>query len=277
METPESPLVSVEWLRSHMDDPNIIVADCRYDLFDHDLGAREYGQGHIPGAYFLHMEKELISPVKEHGGRHPIPDENSFTDSMNRIGLTNESLVVAYDNDGSGAARLWWLLNYYGHENVKILNGGYPHWVDSGYPVSTEVPENRTGNFVPSINKEILCTVDELKDLGNESKIVDSRTWERYIGKVEPIDFKAGHIPGAINIPYMDAIRDRAIFRDRNELETIYDKAGNQPVFYCGSGITSCVSFVASRIIGKNPRLYAGSFSDWISYPENEVATGEIP
>lgn len=274
---PDGPLVSVEWLKEHMDDSRLIVADCRYNLYDHELGAREYREGHIPGAYFLHMEKELISPVKEHGGRHPLPDMESFRDSMNRIGLTPDTTVVAYDNDGSGAARLWWLLLYYGHENVKILNGGYPLWVSTGFAVTSEIPEGRAGSFEPSVNRKLLCTVEELRNPDNDCTIVDSRAWERYIGKTEPIDFKAGHIPGAINIPYTDAIRDKAIFRNRDELERIYRKSGEKPVFYCGSGITSCVSFVAARILGKDPRLYAGSFSDWISYPENEVATGEAP
>ena len=274
---PEGPLVSIEWLRENLDDPKIIVADCRYNLYDHELGAREYSEGHIPGAYFCTMEKGLISPVREHGGRHPLPEKDNFRASMNRIGLTPDSTVVAYDNDGSGAARLWWLLLYFGHENVKILNGGYPLWVESGLPSSREVPGKKSGNFEPSVNHGLLCTVDELRDPGNDCTIVDSRAWERYIGKVEPIDFKAGHIPGAINIPYTDAIRDKAIFRSRDELEKIYSRSGEKPVFYCGSGITSCVSFVAARILGKDPRLYAGSFSDWISYPDNEVATGEAP
>ncbi len=274
---PEGPLVTVEWLEEHLDDPQLIVADCRYDLFDHELGAREYSEGHIPGAFFLHMEKELISPVKEHGGRHPLPEKDKFRDSMNRIGLTPDTTVVAYDNDGSGAARLWWLLLFYGHENVKILNGGYPLWVESGSPVSREVPEPKEGNFEPSVNPHLLCTVDELKNPDSDCTIVDSRAWKRYIGEVEPIDFKAGHIPGAINIPYTDAIQDKAVFRSRDELEKIYSRSGEKPVFYCGSGITSCVSFVAARILGKDPRLYAGSFSDWISYPENDVAVGEAP
>ncbi len=274
---PEGPLVSVKWLKEHLNDAKLIVADCRYNLFDHELGAREYAEGHIPGAYFLHMEKELISPVGEHGGRHPIPDMDSFRDSMNRIGLTGDTTVVAYDNDGSGAARLWWLLLYYGHEDVRILNGGFPLWEESGFPVSKEVPQSSFGDFKPSVNPSILCKVDELRNTDNDCTLVDSRAWERYIGKVEPIDFKAGHIPGAINIPYTEAIRDKAVFRDRDELEKIYRRSGERPVFYCGSGITSCVSFVAARILGKDPRLYAGSFSDWISYPENEVATGEAP
>lgn len=274
---PDGPLVTANWLKEHLDEPQLIVADCRYNLYDHELGSREYKEGHIPGAYFLHMEKELISPVKEHGGRHPLPEKEDFRNSMNRIGLTRDTTVVAYDNDGSGASRLWWLLLYFGHEKVRILNGGYPLWVESGFPVSREVPEAKKGNFEPYVNPHLLCTVDELKKPDNDCTIVDSRAWERYIGKVEPIDFKAGHIPGAINIPYTDAIRDKAIFRDREELEKIYRMSGQKPVFYCGSGITSCVSFVAARILGKDPRLYAGSFSDWISYPENEVATGDAP
>ncbi len=274
-ELPDDPFVSVQWLESHLNDPDYIIVDCRYNLFDHELGAREYHENHIPGAFFLHMEKDLTARVQEHGGRHPIPKPDSFRQSMNSIGLTPEKTVIAYDNDGSGAARLWWLLNYYGHDGVRILNGGYPLWVESGLPVTRDIPQRKEGNFVPVVNGQILSGVRDLKKLERGSIIVDSRTRERYLGEVEPIDFKAGHIPGAINIPYTKAIKEKALFKDRKELQEIFRDAGDFPVVYCGSGITSCVSFVALKSIGKDPKLYAGSWSDWISYEENGVATGD--
>ncbi len=274
---PEGPLVSIEWLTNHLNDPDYIIIDCRYDLFDKELGAREYGESHIPGAFFLHMEKALTGKVESHGGRHPIPKPERFMEAMNSVGLSPEKTVIGYDNDGSGASRLWWLLNYYGHKNVRILNGGYPLWVESGFPVTKEVPEPKKGSFVPVVNEQILTGVEDLKKLEPGSKIVDSRARERYLGNVEPIDFKAGHIPGAINIPYTEAIEGKALFKKKEELEKIFGPAGKTPVVYCGSGITSCVSFVALKTIGKNPKLYAGSWSDWISYEENDVATGARP
>lgn len=274
---PDYPFVTIDWLYEHLGDPEYIVADCRYNLFDLELGAREYSKGHVEGAYFLHMEKELTGPVKEHGGRHPLPRAESFKKSMNAIGLTPEKTVIAYDNDGSGAARLWWLLNYFGHSRVKILDGGYPLWAESGYPVSKEAPAGRTGNFEPVVNTEILATVDQVRTPPKGTTIIDSRARDRYLGKVEPIDPVAGHIPGAISIPYPEAVKDRAKFRSKDELEKLYAETGEDTIVYCGSGITSCVNFVALLSVGKKPKLYAGGWSDWISYRENEVATGNNP
>lgn len=270
----EEPFVTCEWLNGNLHREDILVVDCRYNLFDHDSGSREYAAGHIPGAHFLHMERDLTGEVGEHGGRHPLPDVEHFTAAMNRIGLREGTMVVAYDNDGSGAARLWWLLRYMGHENARILNGGFPGWKEMNFPVSTEEPSPGEGNFRPSITGGLLMGRDDLGNLERDAIIVDSRAYERYTGETEPIDHKAGHIPGAINIPYSNAIEKGGLFKPREELSRVFESAGNHPVLYCGSGITSCVSFVALWYIGKNPRLYAGSWSDWISYEENEVATG---
>lgn len=273
---PVDPFVSCDWLGKKIDDESIIIADCRYDLFDFSLGEREYRKAHIPNAHFLHMEGVLTGNVGEHGGRHPIPDEKSFAKAMENIGLDNEKTVVAYDRDGSGAARLWWLLNYFGHDKVRILNGGYPLWEELNFPLTAKVPTVKSGNFRISRNGFILMEKDQLK-LDSNSTIIDSRARERYEGVVEPIDTKAGHIPGSINIPYTEVLGKAGLFRDRSELEKIFADVDENPVLYCGSGVTSCVSFVALYSIGKNPRLYAGSWSDWISYDDNEIAVGQDP
>lgn len=274
---PDGPLVTPQWLKEHLHEPWLMVADCRYDLFDHELGSRSYGMAHIPGAFFLNMEKDLISEVQEHGGRHPLPNPADFTETMNRIGFTPAKVVIAYDNDGSGAARLWWMLNYYGHSKVRILNGGYPLWEEMGYEVTKEIPVGGNGDFHIAENRMILARMEDVRNARDTGDIVDSRIWDRYIGKFEPIDFKAGHIPGAINIPYTEAIEEKALFKNEDELKEIFSRSSSTPIVYCGSGVTSCVSFVAMRIIGLDPRLYAGSFSDWISYSHNEVITGPDP
>lgn len=274
-ETSEGPLVSITWLSDHINDEYVIIADCRYNLMDKSLGRSQYDTGHIPGAYFLDMEKELTGEVKAHGGRHPVPEAQSFQDSMNRIGLTDEKLVVAYDLDGSGASRLWWLLNHFGHPRVKILDGGFQSWADSGLPVTREAPAEKKGNFIARVNGEILVSRKDLDSLPHGSRIIDVRDRERYLGEVEPIDKIAGHIPGAINVPYKVIMDTPGKFRSRKELERIFSGSGDEPVVYCGSGITSCVNFVALEAIGKHPRLYAGSWSDWISYEDSKIATGE--
>ncbi len=269
------PLVSCKWLSEHLNDDSLIIVDCRYSLKDKGFGKSEYGNGHIPGAYFLDMEKELTGNVGKHGGRHPLPDIVSFQESMNRIGLENGKTVIAYDGDGSGASRLWWMLNYFGHNSAKILDGGFQEWIDSGLPVTVEIPPERAGNFKARITGHILVSREDLDKLPHGSKIIDVRDRERYLGITEPIDRIAGHIPGAINIPYKDIIDKPGKFRRREELEKLFSESGDEPVVYCGSGITSCVNFVALESIGKHPKLYAGSWSDWISYEDSEIATGE--
>ncbi len=270
-----NPLVSCKWLSEHIEDKSLIIVDCRYNLLDKAYGREAYSKGHIPGAYFLDMEMRLTGNVGKHGGRHPLPEMEEFQESMNHIGLEPGKTVIAYDDDGSGASRLWWLLKYYGHPEVMILDGGFQEWSDFGLPVSRNVPEPRKGNFKARIAGHILVTRDDLMKLPHGTKIIDVRDRERYLGITEPIDKIAGHIPGAINIPYKDIIEKPGKFRSPEELEKIFSGSGKDPVVYCGSGITSCVNFVALESIGRHPKLYAGSWSDWISYEDSEIATGE--
>ncbi len=270
-----NPLVSSKWLSNRLDDNSLIIVDCRYNLFDKAWGRTEYDKGHIPGACFLDMEKELTGQVGEHGGRHPLPPMKAFEESMKRIGLENGKMVIAYDWDGSGAARLWWLLNYFGYPEVRILDGGYDGWVDAGLHITKDVPKTGRGNFSARITGHILVSRSDLDKLPHGTRIIDVRDRERYLGIVEPIDKIAGHIPGAINIPYKDIVEKPGKFKDLNELKEIFSQSGEEPVVYCGSGITSCVNFVALESIGKHPKLYAGSWSDWISYEDSEIATGE--
>lgn len=269
------PLVSCEWLSEHLEDDSLIIVDCRYNLMDKSFGGIEYNKGHIPGAHFLDMEKELTGNLAKHGGRHPLPDMKSFQDSMNRIGLEKGKTVIAYDIDGSGASRLWWLLNYFGHHEVEILDGGFHEWADSGLPVTKDVPESKPGNFMAHVTGHILVSREDLNNLPHGTRIIDVRDRERYLGIAEPIDKIAGHIPGAINIPYKDIIEKPGKFKNREELQRLFSQSGSEPVVYCGSGITSCVNFVALETIGKHPKLYAGSWSDWISYEDSVIATGE--
>lgn len=273
-EASQNLLVSCKWLAEHLEDKSLIIVDCRYNLMDKSFGRREYDKGHVPEAHFLDMEKELTGVIKKHGGRHPLPEPDAFQESMNRIGLVQGKTVVAYDGDGSGASRLWWLLTYFGYNKALILDGGFQEWSDSGFPVTKVVPASTRGNFKARVSGHILVNRDELDGLPHGSKIIDVRDRERYLGIVEPIDRIAGHIPGAINIPYTDILEKPGKFRSREELEMIFSESGSEPVVYCGSGITSCVNFVALKIIGKHPKLYAGSWSDWISYEDSGIATG---
>ena len=181
-----------------------------------------------------------------------------------------ESMVVAYDDQMAGSARLWFLLKYMGHDNVSILDGGIQEWVRAGFNLSTEVPPPGNGDIIPKINSEIIASLDEVKNLEGR-KLIDCRERIRYRGIEEPIDRKAGHIPNAINIPYSDLLSNNHYIED-TKIKNIFKEIPEGSIVYCGSGVTSCVNLFAMEKIGLNPKVYVGSWSDWISYDENEIA-----
>lgn len=270
----EKTVVSTEWLSSRIEDPDIILADCRYNLIDHSEGRRKYLESHIPGAYFIDMEADLTGIKKEHGGRHPIPDPEEFARKMSTMGLTEGKTVVAYDENLSGAARLWWLLKYFGYHDVYVLDGGIKKWVAEGKKTTTELPKEVHGSFIPEGNNSLLVGMKDVRDRSSPRTVIDSRAPERYRGEVEPIDAKAGHIPGAANIYYMDTMEPEGTLKERNELRKLFADISGEAVVYCGSGITSCVNILALASLGIESKLYPGSWSDWISFPENKIATG---
>ena len=271
----EEILISLEWLKKNLDGAGLLIADCRYDLRDPGRGLSRYLEAHIPGAFHLDMAADLSGPLFEHGGRHPPPWPAAFKRSMDRVGLRPETLVVAYDDDGSGAARLWWLLRYFGHERARILDGGWPGWKETGAPLESGRPRARTGNFDPRPRRELIVFKDDLKRLRHGTPIIDARAPERYSGDSEPLDAKAGHIPGAVNIPYHGVLDKPAHFKSSAAIEELFGEAGPDPVLYCGSGVTACVCVAALASIGRPSRLYAGSWSDWISYADSEIALGQ--
>lgn len=267
--------VEPRWLLKHIGDEALITVDCRYNLMDSSEGRKKYLSGHLPGAYFLDMEADLTGTKQEHGGRHPIPQPADFAESMSKIGVQEGKTVVAYDDDLSGASRFWWLLNYFGHNDVYVLNGGISGWFDEGGKITADLPREGAGKFEPVINRDLLFDVNLVREYGGKNVIVDSRAPERYHGETEPIDFKAGHIPGAVNVFYKDTMEPQGRLKGRDELRKMYSRTGPSPVVYCGSGITSCVNVLGMAVIGIEAKLYSGSWSDWISYPENEVETSE--
>lgn len=274
--------VEKEWLFAHIIDQNIRIADCRYNLGASEDGYDLYLHDHIPGAVYFHLGKDLSSPVSSHGGRHPLPDLEQFKLTLQKAGISNDTTVIAYDGgEGSFASRLWWLLNYVGHEKVYILNGGYKNWKDAGYPFDSKLPVYEKSEFNINVNTDIFASYEEVKELvvGNKSEtiLIDSREQKRYLGVEEPIDKKAGHIPGAINKVWT-AGYENGSFKPSDEQEKRFLDLGKDKkiIVYCGSGVTATPNFIALKSAGfKNVKLYAGSFSDWISYGENEVEKGE--
>jgi thiosulfate/3-mercaptopyruvate sulfurtransferase len=267
------PIITAQWLHDRDSDLDVAIVDCRFALADPDLGRQQYLTAHIPGAGYLDLNRDLSSPVGTHGGRHPLPDTSIFEDKLAQLGITDRTLVVAYDDSRLAfAARLWWLLRYYGHDRVAVLDGGYSNWVKAGYPVTTDLPEPAVrGNIRFQAQPERIVDIERVRAIQASAAhiLIDSREVDRYLGKTEPIDPRAGHIPGAVNYPWqgvsapdgfvlpVDAHRDRwaAI---SPELE---------PIVYCGSGVTACVNLLSIELAGiSGAKLYPGSWSDWCSY-----------
>ena len=276
-------LISTNELADHLNDLNWVVIDCRFDLADKEWGAEEYAQLHIPGAVYAHMEKDICGPITPTSGRHPLPDGKVFIAAMQRLGVNNDSQVVVYDATGGGmAGRLWWQLKFYGHEKVVLLNGGFPKWLTEGRDTAEGVESNPSGDFTGTPNERMMVTTDEVTAmLGSKiNAIIDARAPERFRGEVEPIDTVAGRIPGALNRFYNDNLDKNGQFLPtdalRKAFETLLgDLKPQDAVAYCGSGTTACHNLVAMAYAGlPMPRLYVGSWSEWIRDTMRTVGKG---
>lgn len=266
-------------LQEHADSYTII--DCRGSLANSEEGFQAYQEGHIPGALFLDVHTTLSSPQEAHGGRNPLPPLNEFVAKLEALGISNSSRVLIYDDWIFGAARLWWMLKYVGIDHVYLLKGGFKAWTEAGYGIAKGLPPTsiEPAKITVVLQKSSLVNRREVMDmLGNDDYIlVDSREGRRYRGEFEPLDSRAGHIPGAINIFYNDAYTSSGI-KSEDELKELYKPLFNTektPVVYCGSGISAPISMLTMEEVGLKPILYLGSFSDWVSYDDSPVATGE--
>ena len=275
-----APLVSPEWLADHLGQPGLVVVDSRWTP---DASGREaFAAGHIPGAVYLDADDDLAALPTSRGGRHPLPAPVAFAATMSRSGIGDDDLVVVYDvSQGSHAARLWWMLTVTGHR-AAVLDGGLPSWVGS---LETGDPAPRpAARFSPHAwPAEALADADAVQAAltTGDAVVLDARAPERYRGQVEPIDAKAGHIPGAVNAPWSENL-DPATgrFRSPSELAERFAALGadRTSIVHCGSGITAPHDALAMQIAGLSmPRLYVGSWSDWISDPERPIATGDQP
>ncbi len=271
--TDNTLIVSPEWLATNTDNPQVVIIDCRFSLAEPELGQKQYQESHIPGAFYLDLNRDLASSVGKHGGRHPLPNIEELADKLSAIGINSpETLVVAYDDSRLAfAARLWWLLRYMGHSKVALLDGGFSAWKAAGYPVTDILPEPREGKFVAQLQQDLavdIAAVKERKDLPGKV-LVDSRESERYEGLREPIDPIAGHIPGAVNYPWQGVTDETGKVRSASEQKqrwTELEKA-EEIIVYCGSGVTACVNLLSLEIAGiPDAKLYVGSWSDWCSY-----------
>ena len=279
---PDSPVVSPQWLHQHIDNVEVVPVDCRFALADLELGDRQYAESHIPGARYLNLDRDLSAPVERHGGRHPLPDPAKLAAKLGEIGIASgKTLVVAYDDSRFAfAARLWWLLRYLGHDRAAVLDGGLAAWQQAGYPVTAAVPVATPATFVPDVRSHWVADLEAVKQRKEKAGVVlvDSRDGDRYRGDREPIDPVAGRIPGAVNLPWKEVTGEGGALRSPEELRQRWQPASEaeEIIVYCGSGVTACTNLLSLAVAGIDTgKLYAGSWSDWCSYPENPVATGD--
>jgi len=269
-----SNLISAADLIRLIPGSDILIADCRFDLADPGLGERQYLERHVQGAVYCSLDRDLSASVTIHGGRHPLPPVPDMVSLFERIGVTSGKIrVVAYDNSGGPfAARLWWMLRYLGHEQVQILDGGFALYLQAGGPLSNEEQTGSPGSFHPDIRHSMLASVEDAREDRSTGRLYDSRAPERHKGILEEIDPVAGHIPGSANLFWMDNLKNDNTFKPIPEIEARFSRLDSDSIFYCGSGVTACVNILAMEESGKEiPRLYNGSWSDWISYPENPI------
>jgi thiosulfate/3-mercaptopyruvate sulfurtransferase len=271
-----SNIISSEKLAEHLNDPDLFIADCRFDLAAPLLGWIQFTEAHIPGAVYVSLDKDLSAPLGPHGGRHPLPPVEEMENRFSEIGMeSGKSRVIVYDDaGGSYAARLWWMLRYLGHKHVQVLNGGFQAWLKSGEPVNAEIVRKPQAVFQSKPRNEMLATMEEVRTRSGNCLLVDARANERYRGEIEPIDRIAGHIPGAVNLPWTSNVKTDMTLGSREELLKLYETFPEKTILYCGSGVTSALNVLIMEELGfPLPKLYAGSWSDWISYEENAVAT----
>mgnify|MGYP004700997897 FL=1 len=279
-------LVSVDTLAAHTDDPSWRVFDCRHDLQNLDYGMQAYAKGHIPGALFLHLDRDLSGAKTGSNGRHPLPDVTTFAALMSACGVGADTQVVAYDNEsGIFASRLWWMLRWLGHDKVAVLDGGLPGWRRAKLLLEIEVRKVPAVQFVPRPRDEVVETAEVLARLhAPEMLILDARSEERFAGKNETLDPVGGHIPGAENRFYFDNLDDAGcFFKPVDELRAEFDDLlnGRDPknvMQQCGSGVTACHNLLAMEVAGlSGSKLYAGSWSEWCSDPSRPIAAGDQP
>lgn len=278
-------LISPDRLNDLIQAGTCTVVDCRFDLTDPDSGRAGWLSGHIPGASYAHLDKDLAGPVEAHTGRHPLPVAEKFSQFLASAGWSADKLLVAYD-DGPNAisARLWWMMRYFGRK-AALLDGGLVAWVDSGFPLETGIPRilpsgPETLQADPQMAVSTSMLIDSLGS--SEWVVLDARARERYTGEVEFLDAKAGHIPGALNRPFNENLDTSGRFKRPEQLkiqfESLLRGKPEKVVHSCGSGVTACHNLFAMELAGLgSTHLYPGSWSEWIRDPERPVKTGEYP
>ena len=268
------PLIDVDELAALVADGGCTVLDVRYRMGG-PPGAGEYAAGHVPGAVYVDLDTALAASPGP-AGRHPLPDPGVFEEAMRTAGVSHDRPVVVYDDwQGRAAARCWWLLRWAGHEDVRVLDGGWTAWVVAGHEQSDVQNLAEVGDFTARTGLLHVLAVDDVLELTERGVLIDARDPERFRGEVEPVDPVAGHVPGAVNVPTGANLTDDGRFRSPEELREIYAvAAGRETAVYCGSGVTAAHDLLAMAVAGIDAALYPGSWSEWVADPARPVATG---
>ena len=261
---------------------DVLVCDCRFDLNDPEAGRRDYRAGHIPGALYVDLEQDLSAPPSGTNGRHPLPDRTTFAARMAEMGVTRTGLVVAYDTVGGYyASRLWWMLRWAGHGQVAVLDGGLEAWVQSGRTLEQGDRHAPAGDFQPSAEPRMPVTEVEGIETNlasGELLVLDARTAERFAGAPHPLDIASGHIPGASNRFWQNNLTPEGRFKPAEALavefrQLLGEREPGTTVHQCGSGVTATHNLLAMEVAGLGgSRLYPGSWSEWTSDPKRPIA-----
>ncbi len=276
-------LVSSDELLRYLGNPAWVIFDCRFVLSDPDAGRQRHLRGHVPGARYVDLNKDMSSPATPTSGRHPLPDADELIAKLRAWGVNADSQIVVYDDvAGSIAGRMWWLLRYLGHNGVAVLDGGFGKWENEKKPLEQgKTAPAAAGNFSGKAHDAMWVETAELELIRecDDTVIIDARAPERYSGEKEGVDSEGGHIPGSINHPLQTNLDRNGCFRPADELRETYT-ALHKPctIHSCGSGVTACHNLLAMEIAGlPGSRLYVGSWSEWIRSPQRPRATGKEP
>ncbi len=280
-----STLISASELAKHLHDPNWIIFDCRFSLADEQAGHRAYRQGHIEGARYADLNKDLSLAVKSYTGRHPLPNFAELANKLGAWGVNNRNQIVVYDDaSGAFAGRMWWLLRCMGHTQVAVLDGGIKHWQKLGLPQTTVLPKISASQFRSYLDNQQWLSAQQVENgLASQSlTLIDARTPERFNGLQEPIDPVAGHVPKAINRPFQLNLDSQGLFLSAAQLRQQFsaltaNRPAEQIVHMCGSGVTACHNLLAMDVAGlSGSKLYAGSWSEWIVNKNRSVAADNL-
>jgi thiosulfate/3-mercaptopyruvate sulfurtransferase len=267
---------------AHLNDPDWLFVDCRFALADKVQGRREYAEAHVPGAVFADLDGDLSAPhVPGVSGRHPLPAKDEFVRTLRRLGITNRTQVVAYDAQAGqlAAGRLWWMLKWAGHAAAAVLDGGITRWHARGLPLRGGVESRPASDFTAAWDDGLQVLVDEV-ERDRSLALLDARAADRFRGENETIDPVGGHIPGARSAPFAANIASDGTLRPRAEIEARFaalvgDAPAERCAFYCGSGVSALQNVLAWRNVrGTMPRLYVGSWSEWIVDPRRGRVSG---